>query len=122
MSKIYKKVLINELIRILKRSIKKKLSSHQKNNVDNIKFIIQQIVNNYPYCNYCNQNLIRVHNQFESIYEIREDWCIDYYKTQLFNIKINGLICRTCNLNRAWNYMQIDSPECQLGPEPIDID
>lgn len=120
MNKVYKKVLINELIRILKRSIKRKLSYHQKNNNDNIKFIIQQIVNYSPFCNYCNQNLIRVHNQFESIYEIREDWCIDYDKTNYFNVKINGLICRNCNLNRTWNSMQIDSPEYQS--EPMDID
>jgi len=120
MNKIYKKVLINELIRILKRSIKKKLSHYQKNNEDNIKFIIQQIVNNSPFCNYCNENLIRIHNQYESIYEIREDWCIDYDKTHYFNVKINGLICRNCNLNRAWNSMQIDSPECKT--EPMDID
>ena len=48
------------------------------------------------------------------------DWCIDYDKTNYFNVKINGLICRNCNLNRTWNSMQIDSPEYQS--EPMDID
>ena len=120
MSYAYKKVLVNELIRILKRSIKKKITKSQKNNNEIIKYIIHQIVNYSPFCNYCNQNLIRVHNQFESIYQIREDWCIDYDNTDYFNVKINGLICRNCNLNRAWNSMQIDSPECKT--EPMDID
>lgn len=121
MSHVYKKVLINELIRILKRSIKRKLSYNQKNNEDNIKFIIQQIVNYSPFCNYCNENLIRIHNQYESIYEIREDWCIDYDKTHCFNVKINGLICRSCNLHKAWNAMEIsESPEQES--EPMDVD
>jgi hypothetical protein len=120
MSNVYKKVLINELIRILKRSIKRKLLKSQRDE-SYIKYIISQIVNHYPNCNYCNENLIRIHNQYESIYEIREDWCIDYDKTHCFNVKINGLICRCCNINRTFNAMEIsESPEYES--EPMDVD
>lgn len=121
MSNVYKKVLINELIRILKRSIKRKLTKPQRDD-DYIKYIIQQIVNNYPNCNRCDAHLIRMYNYSESIYEIREDWCIDYHKPEnslYISGQIKGLICRSCNLYKAWNAMEIsESPEY----ESMDID
>ena len=59
-----------------------------------------------------------MYNYSESIYEIREDWCIDYISN---SGQINGMICRTCNLNKAWNSMEIsESPDYE--PEPMDID
>ena len=117
----YKKVLTNELIRILKRSIKRKLHRSEKDIVD-IKSIISNIVNYYPNCNECNANIIRLHNYSEPIYEIREDWCIDYSKYDNYNhTQIKGLICRSCNLHKAWNAMEIsESPEQEY--EPMDVD
>ena len=121
MSNVYKKVLINELIRILKRSIRRKLLKSQRDE-NYIKYIISQIVNHYPNCNECNANLIRMYNYSESIYEIREDWCIDYHKpvnSLYISGQIKGLICRNCNMQKVWNSMEIDSP---INPEPMEID
>jgi hypothetical protein len=123
MSKVFNKVLINELKRILKRSIKRKVDPINNNN-EYINKTINSIVNFQPYCLLCKDILIKLYNCTEYIYEIREDWCIDYDKTYYTLNRlgpINGLICRTCNMQKAWNAMEIcDSPDNQ--PEPMDVD
>ena len=123
MNKSFNKVLINELKRILKRSIKKKIDPIHNNN-EYINETINSIVNFRPYCLSCKDLLIKLYNCTEYIYLIREDWCIDHDKTYYTLNKlgpINGLMCRACNMQKSWNAMEIcDSPDNQ--PEPMDVD